>query len=95
MALQRWLSLGSADLDARIGEVAEELGMSARVLHQPTHQLSGGEAARAMLAALLLSRFDLATGDPQVFESPTCSPPLGKTFRTRWRPTPILRDAGR
>jgi len=57
-ALQRWLALGSADLDARIGEVAAELGMPSRVLNQPTYRLSGGEAARAMLAVLLLSRFD-------------------------------------
>jgi ATPase subunit of ABC transporter with duplicated ATPase domains len=58
-ALQRWLALGAADLEARIGEVAADLGMTARVLSQPTASLSGGEAARAGLAALLLSRFDV------------------------------------
>jgi ATPase subunit of ABC transporter with duplicated ATPase domains len=58
-ALQRWLALGSADLDARIGVVADELGMPERLLEQPTSDLSGGEAARAGLAALLLSRFDV------------------------------------
>jgi len=58
-ALQRWLSLGAADLDARIGIVADQLGMSDRLLDQPTVTLSGGEAARAGLAALLLSRFDV------------------------------------
>jgi ATPase subunit of ABC transporter with duplicated ATPase domains len=58
-AWQRWLALGAADLDARIGEVAAELGMSERLLSQPTTSLSGGEAARAGLAALLLSRFDV------------------------------------
>jgi ATPase subunit of ABC transporter with duplicated ATPase domains len=58
-ALQRWLALGSADLEARIGTVADELGMPARLLDQPTSDLSGGEAARAGLAALLLSRFDV------------------------------------
>ncbi|WP_116999877.1 ABC-F family ATP-binding cassette domain-containing protein [Desertimonas flava] len=57
-ALQRWLSLGAADLDARIGEVWAELGLSPDVLAQPTATLSGGEAARVGLAALLLSRFD-------------------------------------
>ena len=59
LALQRWLSLGAADLDARIGVVADQLGMSDRLLHQPTVTLSGGEAARAGLAALLLSQFDV------------------------------------
>ena len=58
-ALQRWLALGAADLEARIGEVADELGMTERLLTQPTSTLSGGEAARAGLAALLLSRFDV------------------------------------
>jgi ATPase subunit of ABC transporter with duplicated ATPase domains len=59
IALARWLALGAADLDARIGQVADELGMSVRLLDQPTSTLSGGEAARAGLAALLLSRFDI------------------------------------
>ncbi len=59
IALHRWLGLGGADLDARIGEVCAELGMSGRLLAQPTATLSGGEAARANLAALLLSRFDV------------------------------------
>ena len=59
VALHRWLALGAADLDARIGEVCAELGMTTRLLDQPTATLSGGEAARANLAALLLSRFDV------------------------------------
>ena len=59
LALHRWLALGAADLDARIGEVAAELGMPDRLLDQPTRSLSGGEAARVGLAALLLSRFDV------------------------------------
>jgi ATPase subunit of ABC transporter with duplicated ATPase domains len=58
-ALDRWLALGAADLDARIGETWSELGLSPRLLEQPTASLSGGEAARAGLAALVLSRFDL------------------------------------
>jgi ATPase subunit of ABC transporter with duplicated ATPase domains len=58
-AWNRWLALGAADLEARIGAVADELGMNARLLAQPTASLSGGEAARASLAALLLSRFDV------------------------------------
>ncbi|HET9547259.1 MAG TPA: ATP-binding cassette domain-containing protein, partial [Desertimonas sp.] len=58
-ALQRWLSLGVADLPARIGEVWSELGLADDLVDQPTASLSGGEAARVGLAALLLSRFDV------------------------------------
>jgi ATPase subunit of ABC transporter with duplicated ATPase domains len=59
VALHRWLALGATDLDARIGAVADELGLSERLLDQPSTTLSGGEAARVGLAALLLSRFDV------------------------------------
>jgi ATPase subunit of ABC transporter with duplicated ATPase domains len=58
-ALDRWLALGSADFDARVGEVWFELGLDERLLDQPTLSLSGGEAARSSLASLLLSRFDV------------------------------------
>ncbi len=58
-ALDRWLSLGAADFDARAGEVWADLGLEARLLDQPTLTLSGGEAARASLASLLLSRYDV------------------------------------
>ena len=58
-ALDRWLALGGADLDARIGPVWAELGLPERVLDQVMSTLSGGEAARVGLAALLLSRFDV------------------------------------
>jgi ATPase subunit of ABC transporter with duplicated ATPase domains len=58
-ALQRWLSLGVADLPARIGEVWADLGLADDLRDQPTASLSGGEAARVGLAALLLSRFDV------------------------------------
>src|SRR5690606_26453920 len=59
VALQRWLALGATDLDARIGAVADDLGLPRRILDQPTTTLSGGQAARVGLAALLLSRFDV------------------------------------
>jgi ATPase subunit of ABC transporter with duplicated ATPase domains len=58
-ALDRWLALGSADFDARVGEVWSDLGLDERLLEQPTASLSGGEAARSSLASLLLSRFDV------------------------------------
>jgi ATPase subunit of ABC transporter with duplicated ATPase domains len=58
-ALDRWLALGGADLDARAGEVWHDLGLDVRLLDQPTASLSGGEGARAQLATILLSRFDV------------------------------------
>ncbi len=58
-ALDRWMALGGADLDTRLDEAWASLGLAARLLDQPTNTLSGGEAARAGLAALLTSRYDL------------------------------------
>ncbi|MFZ4517055.1 MAG: ABC-F family ATP-binding cassette domain-containing protein [Microthrixaceae bacterium] len=57
-ALERWLALGGADLDARAAEAAADVGLDA-ALDQPMTSLSGGQAARAGLAALLLSRYDV------------------------------------
>ena len=58
-ALDRWMALGGADLDTRAGAVADDLGLPARLLDRPVASLSGGQAARAQLAALLLARFDV------------------------------------
>ncbi|GEL16368.1 ABC-F family ATP-binding cassette domain-containing protein [Pseudonocardia asaccharolytica] len=55
-ALDRWLALGGADLEERAGEVAAEVGLGVD-LATPMTALSGGQAARAGLAALLLSRY--------------------------------------
>ncbi|NKQ51747.1 ABC-F family ATP-binding cassette domain-containing protein [Amycolatopsis sp. K13G38] len=57
-ALDHWLALGGADLDERAGEVAADLGLTVD-LDQPMTALSGGQAARAGLASLLLSRYDV------------------------------------
>jgi ATPase subunit of ABC transporter with duplicated ATPase domains len=58
-ALQHWLALGGADFESRAETVWAELGMSSARLQQPTTTLSGGEAARATLASILLSNFDV------------------------------------
>jgi ATPase subunit of ABC transporter with duplicated ATPase domains len=57
-SLDRWLNLGGADLDERAEEVAASLGLTVG-LDQPMTSLSGGQAARAGLASLLLSRYDV------------------------------------
>ncbi|MFF9813270.1 ABC-F family ATP-binding cassette domain-containing protein [Streptomyces sp. NPDC014006] len=58
VSLERWLALGGADLDERAEEVADSLGLAVG-LDQPMTSLSGGQAARASLASLLLSRYDV------------------------------------
>ncbi|SBT51857.1 ABC-F family ATP-binding cassette domain-containing protein [Micromonospora narathiwatensis] len=58
VALERWLDLGGADLDERAEQVAAELGLGVDLDH-PMIGLSGGQAARAGLASLLLSRYDV------------------------------------
>jgi ATPase subunit of ABC transporter with duplicated ATPase domains len=61
-ALERWLALGGADLDQRAAEVTADLGLVdslANGLDTPMTGLSGGQAARAGLASVLLSRFDI------------------------------------
>jgi ATPase subunit of ABC transporter with duplicated ATPase domains len=65
-ALDRWLASGAADLDERIPVVLAELGFDldgAPVEQALMTSLSGGQAARVGLAALLLSRFDIVLLD--------------------------------
>ncbi|GAA2171838.1 ABC-F family ATP-binding cassette domain-containing protein [Agrococcus versicolor] len=66
VALDRWLASGAADLDERLPEVLADLGLASGAGVGPTSlmtSLSGGQAARVGLAALLLSRFDVALLD--------------------------------
>ncbi|CAM3425920.1 ABC-F family ATP-binding cassette domain-containing protein [Occultella aeris] len=58
LALERWLGLGGADLDERVPGVAADIGLKIALDAQMT-SLSGGEAARVGLAALLLQRYDV------------------------------------
>ncbi|EME22986.1 ABC-F family ATP-binding cassette domain-containing protein [Rhodococcus triatomae] len=57
-ALERWLALGGADLQERAGQVLDDLGLTSGLDAEMT-ALSGGQAARVGLAALLLSRYDV------------------------------------
>jgi len=61
-ALERWLALGGADLQERTGAVLADLGLELDTSAAMT-SLSGGQAARVGLAALLLSRFDVVLLD--------------------------------
>ena len=57
-ALDRFLALGGDDFDARAAATLDAVGLGRRT-DRELATLSGGEAARAALAAILLSRFDV------------------------------------
>lgn len=60
--LDHWLASGAPDLDERLPPVLADLGLDVGADALMT-SLSGGQAARAALAALLLSRFDVVLLD--------------------------------
>jgi ATPase subunit of ABC transporter with duplicated ATPase domains len=62
VAFDRWLASGAADLEDRIAPVLADLGLDVGPEALMT-ALSGGQAARVALAALLLSRFDVVLLD--------------------------------
>ena len=59
VALERYLSLGGPDFEPRAEAVCTDLGLPADRMAVEMSQLSGGQSARAALAAILLSRFDV------------------------------------
>lgn len=65
-ALDHWLATGAADLDDRLPAVLADLGLDSDTIEPestPMTALSGGQAARVGLAALMLSRFDIVLLD--------------------------------
>ncbi|MDJ0339270.1 ABC-F family ATP-binding cassette domain-containing protein [Cryobacterium sp. PH31-O1] len=65
-ALERWLASGAADLEERLPIVLADLGLAlgtTLTADSLMTALSGGQAARVGLAALLLSRFDIVLLD--------------------------------
>ena len=65
-ALDHWLATGAADLDERLPAVLADLGLDRDVVAPQSTlmtALSGGQAARVGLAALMLSRFDIVLLD--------------------------------
>ncbi|MGV0625203.1 ABC-F family ATP-binding cassette domain-containing protein [Mycolicibacter minnesotensis] len=65
-ALDHWLASGAADLDERMPAVLADLGLDCEAVRPETTLmtgLSGGQAARVGLAALMLSRFDIVLLD--------------------------------
>ena len=65
-ALDHWLASGAADLDERLPAVLADLGLDSAAIRPestPMTALSGGQAARVGLAALVLTRFDIVLLD--------------------------------
>jgi ATPase subunit of ABC transporter with duplicated ATPase domains len=65
-ALDHWLATGAADLDERLPAVLADLGIDSDVVRPQSTlmtALSGGQAARVGLAALMVSRFDIVLLD--------------------------------
>jgi ATPase subunit of ABC transporter with duplicated ATPase domains len=66
VALDHWLATGAADLDERLPAVLADLGLHSDAVRPDSTlmtALSGGQAARVGLAALMLSRFDVVLLD--------------------------------
>jgi ATPase subunit of ABC transporter with duplicated ATPase domains len=58
-ALERWLALGGADAEERLEAGFRELGLDPALLDRAPGTLSGGQLARAGLAAIAAARLDV------------------------------------
>jgi ATPase subunit of ABC transporter with duplicated ATPase domains len=85
-ALDRYLALGGPDLDARAASVLADLGLDPEQRGQAITSLSGGELARAALAAILLSQVDVLLLDEPTNDLDTAGLALLEDF--------LLRRAG-
>ena len=65
-ALDAFLAAGGADFDARAAELAADLGLGGEAMDVPVAAMSGGQSARARLAAVMLTR-----GDVLLLDEPT------------------------
>jgi len=63
LALDRYEGLSAGDIEARIVTTLEDLGLPGAIAGQESATLSGGQAARVALAAIVLSRFDVTLLD--------------------------------
>jgi ATPase subunit of ABC transporter with duplicated ATPase domains len=63
VALTRYESLSAGDFEARLATVLAEVELEAELRDREMGALSGGQEARAALAAIMLSRFDLTLLD--------------------------------
>ena len=95
LAFDRWMNLGGADLEERTAKVAASLGLTASQgtpgrLAAPMTSLSGGQAARANLASLLLSRYDIFLLDEPTNDLDTDGLAILEDFVVRLRAGTVL-----
>jgi ATPase subunit of ABC transporter with duplicated ATPase domains len=88
-AFEQWMNLGGADLEERTAKVAASLGLAVR-LDAPMTALSGGQAARANLASLLLSRYDIFLLDEPTNDLDTDGLAILEEFVTKLRAGTVL-----
>jgi ATPase subunit of ABC transporter with duplicated ATPase domains len=88
-AFERWMDLGGADLEERTAKVAASLGLAVRLETLMT-ALSGGQAARANLASLLLSRYDIFLLDEPTNDLDTDGLAILEDFVTKLRAGTVL-----
>ncbi len=62
-ALARYESISAGDFEGRLTTTLEHVGLTTSVADHPVATLSGGQQARAALAAVLLARFDITLLD--------------------------------
>jgi ATPase subunit of ABC transporter with duplicated ATPase domains len=62
-ALARYEAVSAGDFEARLAGVLAQVALPPDVVEQPVATLSGGQEARAALAAVLLARFDITLLD--------------------------------
>jgi ATPase subunit of ABC transporter with duplicated ATPase domains len=63
VALERYENLSAGDFEARMASTLDDLGLPGGIVDHETTTLSGGQAARVALAAIVLSRFDVTLLD--------------------------------
>ncbi|MGH3295983.1 MAG: ATP-binding cassette domain-containing protein, partial [Trebonia sp.] len=95
LAFDRWMNLGGADLEERTAKVAASLGLTGLLgtrgrLEAPMTSLSGGQAARANLASLLLSRYDIFLLDEPTNDLDTDGLAILEDFVTKLRAGTVL-----
>ena len=83
LALERYLSLGGPDLERRAAAVLDRLGLGAGLLDRTTETFSGGQLARAGLAAVLLAQADLLLLDEPTNDLDTAGLDLLEAFLSR------------
>ncbi len=63
LALERYETVSAGDFEARLVSACAQVGLPEGIAAQPVATLSGGQAAKVALAAIVLARFDITLLD--------------------------------